>query len=185
MNTASNPMSKRDQVLISIFIMSYFFVVMITLLAPCPFKGFMHRYTRGIEILCGLDQSWCMFCPNPRDFNFHTYALVTFKDGSCAYYEFPRPDKMTQLNAALRERMRKHFYDIMPWDDFSVFRPSVARYVARCFANPKNPPTQVSLCYNGDSITPISKHIIPTGTLPVGTTRKTYFVYQVSPEDFK
>jgi hypothetical protein len=185
MKSSNVLMSKRDQILISIFIMAYFFIVQITLLSPCPFKGYMHRITRPVEIFLGLDQSWCMFCPNPRDFNFHTYALVTFKDGSTGYYEFPRPDHMNQLKAALRERMRKHFYDIMPWDDFSVFRPSVARYVARCFANPKNPPTQVSLCYNGESIKPLSQGIIPSNTLPAGTGRKTYFVYQVSPEDLK
>ena len=92
---------------------------------------------------------------------------------------------MTQLNAFFRERMRKHFYDIMPWDDFSVFRPTIARYIARCFANPYNQPSQVSLCYNGDPISLMATKMIHRNQLPVGTNRKTYFVYQVSPEDFK
>lgn len=185
MKSLSTPMTKRDQVIISLFVISYFFVIGISLIANCPLRKFVHPITRNAELFFGIDQSWRMFCPNPRDFNFHPYAVITFQDGGTAYYEFPRGDKMTQLNAFFRERMRKHFYDIMPWDDFSVFRPTIARYIARCFANPYNQPSQVSLCYNGDPISLMATKMIHRNQLPVGTNRKTYFVYQVSPEDFK
>ena len=177
-------MNKRDQILISCFIIVYWTIVLIEVSSNCPLKHFVRQYTRGIEILLGIDQSWRMFCPNPRDYNFHPYALITFADGSTAFYEFPRPDKMNQLDALLRERLRKHFYDILPWDDYKIFRPSVARYIARSFYNPKNQPVRICLCYNDVPLGRIPK-IIPRENLPVGTARKTYFIYQVSPEDFK
>ncbi len=177
-------MKKRDQILISIFIVAYFFVVGIGLISDCPLRRFIHPFTRRIELVLGIDQSWKMFCPNPRDFNFHPYAVITFQDGSTAYYEFPRPDKMNQLNALMRERLRKHFYDILPWDDFCIFRPSIARYIARCFVDPSNQPSQVSLCYNSEAIGRLPK-IIPHNSLPAGTARHTFFVYQVRTEDLK
>src|SRR5476651_1259029 len=95
-------MNKRDQILISVFIIAYFFLVLIDTASDCPLIRYVRQYTRGIEIMLGIEQSWLMFCPNPRDFNFHTYAVITFEDGSTTYYEFPRPDKMNQLTALLR-----------------------------------------------------------------------------------
>lgn len=91
---------------------------------------------------------------------------------------------MNQLEETLRERSRKAFYDNMPWDDYSVFRPTLARHIARCFADPKNPPTQVSLCYNGEKVTLMGEKMIPYGKMMLGTNRKTFFVYQVSSTDF-
>ncbi len=177
-------MSKRDQILISTFIIVYFFIIGIAITADCPLRQFVHQYTRGLELFFGVDQSWRMFCPNPRDFCFHPYAVITFQDGSTAYYEFPRPDKMSQFQALMRERVRKHFYDIMPWSDFSVFRPSIARYIARAYADPNNEPTQVSLCYNADDIGRLPK-LIPHNHPLTGTKRNTFFVYQVRVEDIK
>jgi len=185
MNSLSVPMSRRDQILISIFIATYFFCVGINICGNCPLKTYVRQFTQSIELFCGIEQSWNMFCPNPRDYSFHPYAIITFQDGSTALYEFPRPEKMNQLEETLRERVRKAFYDNMPWDDYSVFRPTLARHIARCFANPKNPPTQVSMCYNGDRVTLMENKMIPYGRPMRGAERKTFFVYQVSPEDFK
>lgn len=179
------PMSKFDQLIISLFIASYFFIVGTSLLPNCPFKSHVHPFTKVPEFFLGIDQSWRMFCPNPRGFNLHVYAIITFKNGETAYYEFPRGDKMDQLTAALRERLRKHFYDLMPWDDFSVFRPSIARYLARCFNDPGNPPTEISLCYNKEDIKLLPAKMISREKMSPGLDRKTYFVYQVMPEDLK
>ena len=93
MKSLSTPMTKRDQVIISLFVISYFFVIGISLIANCPLRKFVHPITRNAELFFGIDQSWRMFCPNPRDFNFHPYAVITFQDGGTAYYEFPRGDK--------------------------------------------------------------------------------------------
>ncbi len=185
MNLTPTAMSKRDQFIISIFIASYFFVVIANISANCPLKTFIRKYTHHIELFLGIEQAWNMFCPNPRDYSFHPYAIITFRDGTTSYYDFPRPEKMNQLEETLRERVRKAFYDNMPWDDYSVFRPTIARHIARCFANPNNPPTEVTLCYNGDRVTLMEEKFVPYGTPMIGVNRKIYFVYQVSPEDFK
>ncbi len=88
-----NSMSIRDQIIISIFIVFYWFIVLICVAADCPFKQFMRQYTRVPEMLLSVEQSWRMFCPNPRAYSMHPYAIVTFQDGSTAYYEFPRLGK--------------------------------------------------------------------------------------------
>src|ERR1700722_16260681 len=99
-------MKTRDRVVISIFIAAYLLITLIAISADCPLKNFIEPHTRKIQLFLGIDQSWRMFCPNPRGFCFHPYAVITFQDGSTAYYEFPRPDKMNQLNAFMRERER-------------------------------------------------------------------------------
>ncbi len=177
-------MNKRDQIIISAFIVAYFFLILIDTSADCPMRRYFRKSTHPIEVMLGIDQSWRMFCPNPRDFNFHPYTVITFEDGSTAYYEFPRPDQMNQLEALLRERLRKHFWDILPWDDYKVFRPTIGRYIARSFYNPNNQPVRVSFCFNRIDLGRIPK-IVPRDHLSPGTSRHIYFVYQVSPEDFK
>lgn len=89
MNLSPVPVSKREQILISIFIAAYFFVVLINICANCPLKSYVRKFTQTIELFTGIEQSWNMFCPNPREVSFHPYAIVTFQNGSTAYYEFP------------------------------------------------------------------------------------------------
>ena len=177
-------MAIKDQVIISLFIVIYWVLVLICVMADCPLKQFVYTYTRTPEFVLSLEQSWRMFCPNPRVYSLHCYAIVTFKDGATAYYEFPRLEKMSQWDAMLRERLRKHFDDIMPWYEFRMFRPYIAQYVARGFFDPNNPPIQVSLCFNREDI-PSLPDIKPRFPMPRHSQRQNYFVYKVRPEDFR
>lgn len=176
-------MSVRDQIIISTFIGCYWIIVLACVMANCPFKDYIHQYLRLPELLFGIEQSWRMFCPNPRTYSLHCYAVITFKDGSTAYYEFPRLEKMNQWDAFLRERVRKHYDDIMPWDEFRMFRPLVASYIARCFSDSDNPPVQVSLCYNREFISPMP-YPRPRFPLPREPERHNFYVYKVRAEDY-
>ena len=175
-------MSNRDQIIISAFIVFYWFMVLICVCADCPIKTFLHQYTRLPELLMGSEQSWRMFCPNPRTYSMHPYAIVTFKDGTTTYYEFPRLEKMSQWDAMLRERLRKHYDDILPWFEFRMFRPYVARYVARGVYDASNPPIQVSLCFNREQIHS-QPYIKPRFPLPREHERENFYVYKVRAED--
>ncbi len=150
----------------------------------CPLKLFINQFTRTPITLLGIDQCWKMFCPNPRSFNLHPYAIITFVDGATAYYEFPRMEKMSQWDALQRERLRKLFFDIMPWDDYKTLRASIARYIARCYFDPGNPPTTVSLSYNCQDIPPL-EHMVQRIPPPIETVGKNFFVYKVRPGDFQ
>ena len=175
-------MSIRDQIIISAFIVLYWFMVMVCIMADCPFKTFAATYTHIPELLLGTEQSWRMFCPNPRTYSMHSYAIVTFKDGTTSYYEFPRLEKMSQWDACLRERVRKHYDDILPWFEFRMFRPFVARYIARGLSNPENPPIQVSLYFNKQPI-PALPYIRPRFPTPRETEHNNFYVYRVRAED--
>jgi hypothetical protein len=177
-------MSIRDQIIISIFIVFYWFIVLICVMADCPLKQAVHQYTRLPELLLGAEQSWRMFCPNPRTYSLHCYAIVTFKDGATAYYEFPRLERMSQWDAFLRERLRKHYDDIMPWFEFRMFRPFIARYIARGFFDASNPPIQVSLCFNRENIRSMP-YPSPRFPSPRERVRENFYVYKVRPEDFR
>ncbi len=176
-------MSTRDQIIISIFIVSYWFVVLICVSAECPLKTTLRTYTHPVEMLFGIEQSWRMFCPNPRAYSMHVYAIVTFQDGSTTYYELPRLEKMSQLDAFMRERIRKQFDDISPWFEFRMFRPFIARYVARGLYDPDNPPIQVSLNINREPI-PLMPYHIPRFPTPRETIRENFFIYKVTARDF-
>jgi len=176
-------MSIRDQIIISVFIVFYWFVVIVCVLADCPLKGFLHPYTRIPELLLGVEQSWRMFCPNPRTYSMHTYAIVTFKDGATAYYEFPRLEKMSQWDALLRERLRKHYDDIMPWFEFRMFRPFIAQYIASGLSDASNPPVQVSLYYNRTNI-PSMPYPTPRFPTPRDHERENFYIYKVRGEDY-
>ena len=175
-------MSIRDQVIISLFILFYWFMVMICVMADCPLKQFVHQYTRIPEILLATEQSWRMFCPNPRAYSLHPYAIITFRDGSTAYYEFPRIEKMSQWDGMLRERVRKHYDDIMPWFEFRMFRPYIASHVAQALFDPGNPPIQVSLNFNRGDI-PAMPNLRPRSALVREGVRENFYVYKVRPED--
>jgi hypothetical protein len=89
---------------------------------------------------------------------------------------------MNQWEASLRERLRKHYDDIMPWYEFRMFRPFIARYIACGLYDPSNPPVQVSLFYNREFIPsmPYSRPRYPT---PRDSERNNFYVYKVRPED--
>lgn len=159
-------------------------MVNLFIMADCPLKQWLNQYTRVPMMLLGVDQCWKMFCPNPRIFSLHSYAIITFVDGTTTYYEFPRLEKMSQWNAFLRERLRKYYCDTLPWDDFKMLRPSLARYIARCYYDPDNPPTTISLCYNSQDI-PALPHIEPRVPPQIETVSKNFYVYKIRPGDFQ
>lgn len=170
--------------IISLFIVAYFSLVTIGFLPDSPLRSRLIDWTWSIDSILGIEQNWMMFCPNVRDLNFHISAVVTFADGTSTLYEFPRFDNTSVWFAFTRSRMRKMINDNMVWDDYAPLHPAVARFIAHCYTDPKNPPVKISLSYSWLTVPPI-ENAPDRFHLPQHVHRFTFFVYAVKPEDLR
>jgi hypothetical protein len=172
------------RLLISLFILFYFTSVTIGLLPDSPLRSRVIDWSWMVDSLLGVEQNWQMFCPTVRDLNFHISAIITFADGTSTLWEFPRFDNTSFWFCFTRSRLRKQLNDNLIWDDFASFHPAIARYIARCYVDPKNQPVKVSLAYNWFKVPPIEE--APDRLhLPQHIHRYTFFVYAVRPEDLR
>ena len=115
----------------------------------CPLEfeirtAFVHLITPYM-LWSGLWQGWDMFSPDPLRVNSHLEALVTFRDGTQATWVFPRMDKLSYFDRYLKERYRKWSSSYVRLDAYSYLWADTARYVARNYYNPSNPPKEIKL----------------------------------------
>ncbi len=150
----------------------------------CDLKFNLTPMIRPIFFGCGLIQYWSLFSPEVREQIYHCNAIITFADGSNKNYEFPRPPKMGQVEKFQHEKLRKVFLEHMPFPSGTQFLPDFARFVARCNADPKNPPTQVAIVFNYIQTPPPDSPYM-RDSLPEHIYKTTLFNYRVREEDLK
>lgn len=170
-----------------IFVALYFTIAIVSLLPASPMQTRLNRLVSPISHAFNLSQNWKLFSPDLREINFCSYALIEFEDHTTKLYEFPRLEEMSGFEAYRRQKLCKLFQDSMPWPDFSLFWPDVARFVARAnydAGEPSNPPVQVSLAYFWTSVPGMDK-FEKQSELKEPNRRFTYFVYRVKAEDLK
>ena len=92
----------------------------------------------------GLWQGWDMFSPNPLSTNFDVEAEITFEDGSKKTWTFLEMQKLGFFERYQKERYRK-WRERIRADDNAYAWPDTAKWIARKFNNPKNPPKEISL----------------------------------------
>lgn len=111
--------------------------------------------------------------------------MITFADGSIKNYEFPRPQKMGQIEKFQHEKLRKLFLEYMPFPSGTQFLPDFARFVARTNADPKNPPVQIAIVFSYVDTPPPNSSNGYRDYLPEHVYKHTLFNYRVKEEDLK
>lgn len=173
-----------DRAFANLFIVLFLSLTTISVLPPSDIQDKLSRAIRPVQLALGLDQNWKLFSPEIRGINFHSQAIVTFKDLSTKFYEFPRVERQEFAEKVRREKISKLLNDCLPWPDFQQFLPDTARFIARANYDPSNPPIRVALSYNWIPV-PSFDTFVKQSDFPAQTNRYTFFVYRVQPEDFK
>lgn len=187
-NGSPEELSLPNKICATLFIFVFFGVGFIALLDYPDNKNpdetivSVHRMVRPIELALGLDQNWKLFSPELRGMNFHSQAIITFRDGTMKFHEFPRVEKMEFFKKIRREKISKFLNDCFPWASNEVFLPDTARHIARGNWDPENPPATITFAYNWVDLPKFNK-FIKQDELPEQTNRYTFFSYRVQPED--
>ena len=128
--------------------------------------------------------TWGPFSPDPRFPSRHMEAEVIFKDGSIKIWYFPRMSRMSILERIVK--MRQGIWE-EKMQTIPAFYPDIARYIARLYANPNNPPRTVTFVeYKSDTPAPIPGDYQPIPKeYPHVTRLPPFFVYKVLPEDMR
>jgi hypothetical protein len=108
-------------------------------------RSLVREITSGYMYFCGVWQEWDMFAPGPRRMRIRMDATVTLRDGTRKTWTFPQMDQMTVWDRLRKERYRKWAHDGVRFDSSSYVWEPTARYIARQFADPDNPPVAVQL----------------------------------------
>jgi len=175
------PLSDSKRYFLSIFVVVYFLGA--NLIAATNLERFKKVSARpvihSVAVLFGIDQLWGVF-DRFRPMNYHSSAVITFGDGAQRLYEFPRFDKMSEPEKFRHSKLRMTFYDFMANQKGEPFRPSIARYIACCNANPLNQPTFVTFYFNyGDIPKPTQSQVVGRSKNLSHSNRQPYFVYAV------
>lgn len=131
----------------------------------------------------GLWQVWDMFAPDPRRTNVYLEGEVTFRNGATAVWKFPKMQDAGFAKRYYTERYRKWANDELRLDANAALWPDAARYIARQYANPVNPPVVVRLVQYLSEIPPPAR----TGQfrLPVMWNRSIFYTHPVQPWDWQ
>jgi hypothetical protein len=130
----------------------------------------------------GIWQSWEMFCPTPSHMNTYLDATIRLSDGGTRTWTFPRMQAYGLVERYRMERFRKWAENIR-MDENAIAWADAARYVARRFVDPHNPPVSVSLRRHWAMIPPPDEGL--GRPLPTHYESYTFFRYTVQPEDLR
>lgn len=89
----------------------------------------------------GLDQSWRIFAPNPRQTSLTVHARIEYDDGSASRWELPGGE----IVGPYRSYRWRKWADQMRLDDNSEMWEPTARYLASLHSTGGRTPTTVTL----------------------------------------
>ena len=137
---------------------------------------------RPYIIWSGLFRAWDMFAPDPAKVNSYVDAEVTFRDGTRQMWQLPRMNEIGLIDRYFKERYRKYGTEYLRMDSHAALWPDAARYIARLYRNPGNPPVVVRLIREWSEIpAPARDGIYRPG--PWG--KYAYYSYLVQPGDLQ
>jgi hypothetical protein len=143
------------------------------------------KFWRSFAAPIGMFQWWGVF-GDVRKVNMYSTALIEFEDGTTKYYEFPRPATMGYFDKFRRAPEGVFFNEHMANLSNRKVLPSIARYLARANFDPVNKPRKITFSVLSALIDdPRDPHRHYRDELPNQTFRQIYFVYLVSPQDFR
>ena len=166
---------------LSLLIVAYLLLSILTLLPDSPARDSLlqpvYRYWRAL----GLAQGFSVFTPCVPTRNTWMAAVVTMKDGTAALWAFPRMSRLSIWNRMREERYRKWWQDHLMSEYYAFLLPDAARFTARKFNNPKNPPASVAI-YSFSRPVPAPG---TAGSPPADVARKLLISYKVRAEDLE
>lgn len=129
----------------------------------------------------GLWQDFCVFVPNPKDYNVHLTANVHFKGGQIMEYKFPNPADDNQFKRMTTERYRKWVHDNVNAPVYKVWWPDTCKWIARKYKmDAANPPIKVELIRHWTDILP------PGSPSPVGPSHVlNFYTYELRAGDLQ
>jgi hypothetical protein len=130
----------------------------------------------------GLFQAWDMFAPDPAKVNGWIEGVVTLRDGKTAVWRCPRMHQLGLMERYAKERYRKFGNERLRLDAHSALWPDAARYIARLFNDPANPPVSVQLVRHWTMVPPPSAD---GREQPQPVNTYAYFTYPVKQEDLR
>ena len=173
-NIAASPLKKRLwRACITIFILVHFYIIVFWGMPPSKFRGYMTEPVKDYVIQTGLWHSWDMFSPDPISVIYRVHAQIHFQDGSMDIYHLPSMEKLGYFERYQKERYRK-WRERIRQDNFNITWDDTARYIARMYNNPTNPPRQIVLVREWDSV--------PAPRFKPGTFE--YKSFQPMPKDY-
>jgi hypothetical protein len=147
-----------------------------------PLLASCRSMVRPYLVFTGLFQKWDMFAPDPSKLNNFVGAVVTYRDGRHALWNFPRMENLGYVDKYFEERYRKYANDCLRLDMYSGLWPDAARYVARQNTHPGSAPAAVDLVRYWSFVPPPD----PNGQAPEGSwNQHTFFHYDVTPGDLE
>jgi len=138
---------------ISLFILLHLYIMAFWGQPGSMFRSYMVKPVRDYVTQAGLWHSWDMFSPDPLSTTYRVHAQVHYQNGAMDFWEFPRMKKMGYIERFRRERYRK-WRERVRQDAYSITWDDTARYIARMHNNPTNPPKQIVLVREWDSVPP-------------------------------
>jgi hypothetical protein len=146
----------------------------------------INKILQPIVSLMGLEQNWGVFSPNVRTENHYNLVVITLQNGFLKLCEMPRLEKMDMLDKFKNERFRKLFNDNFSYNKASQLRPAFSHFLAHAAYSKYNPPIRIAYFLVTIPIEP------PAGLFPSKIKKdklppeiNNYFVYGVSPDDYK
>jgi hypothetical protein len=125
------------------------------LCAPSMFVDRVCAFVNPYLWYTGLWQNFCVFVPDPKDYNIHMTANVFMKNGQAITYKFPNPADDNYLVRMSTERYRKWAHDNVNQPNYKVWWPDTCKWIARKYMrDPNNQPVKVELIRNFQEIKP-------------------------------
>ncbi len=181
MELNSSTRERLKRAAISAFLLIHIFAITTwSLPLDSPLLVQIRNLIRPYMFLTGLFQSWDMFAPVPATLNAYVNGVVITRDGKLHTWRFPRMEQLSLSQRYSKERYRK-FVENLPEDKNSALWPDAARYLARLYNNPANPPEIVLLIRYWTAIAPQAKE--PPD--PTQERAHIFFEYHLKPEDLK
>lgn len=163
----------------------YLFCILLIISPDSALRNVLYKPVYPFLSALGFWQSWNVFAPTIRMENFHLLALVTFKDGTTTLWEFPRQDLLTGVAQMRAERFRKWANDRIRYHEYSFLQPDAARYIARLHRTGVDATEPKTVELTIFSIPIPAPTAVISKDAPAHTRHKTFFVYDVQPEDLK
>ena len=162
------------QLLISIFVVVTIAGIVMTTSSDSELKSQFVRVGQPYLNALGLDQSWNVFAPDPRQKVIDVEGRVRFADGSTSTWKYPRRDPFVGVYSDYRWRKWTEWVTSDAYRD--LWKPAAA-YIARQEASAGRRPVSVTLVRRS------------RGMIPPGTNRpeqiweeSSYYTLEVTPE---
>lgn len=133
--------SRVGRAVISLFLTITLVAIVIWNMPESYLKSELKPIVTPYVALVGLDQSWRIFAPDPRQTSLTVHARIEYDDGSESRWELPGGD----LIGPYRSYRWRKWADEMRLDDNSEMWEPTARYLANLHSTGGQTPTRVTL----------------------------------------